>query len=501
MNEEIVIGIDLGTSSVKLIAVDHLGKVLTSVSNNYPIYHIKAGYSEQDPKDWVLQTIDGLAKIRQMLPNAQLKGISFSGQMHGLVIIDENKTVLRKAILWNDTRTTKQCQYIYDSLGEKRLLEITHNKALEGFTLPKILWVQQNEAELFEKMRYFMLPKDYLRYRLTGHIATEYSDASGTLLLDMNNLEWSKEICEHFNIPSHTYPPLISSHDIVGNLLPEICEETGWNTASVIAGGADNACGALGAGIIDAHKGMVSIGTSGVVLMVDSRDHQNTSEWDGKLHHFSHVLPDVSYQMGVTLAAGHSLSWFKDKFYADVEFVEMMQEIERVEKGANGLLFSPYISGERTPYADSSIRGTFTGIDASHQKAHFGRSVLEGITFSLRDCLALFEGKSDIPNSFLSIGGGAKSENWLQLQASVFNVQMERLTVEEGPALGAAILAAVGIGWFNSFQECVDQFIEVKDSKKPLNSEVDFYQELYNLYRIVYGQTVGLHEELLKFRV
>ncbi|MFK4998105.1 xylulokinase [Bacillus sp. N9] len=343
-----VIGVDLGTSAVKILLMNQNGEVCQEVSKSYPLIQEKSGYSEQNPEEWVEKTIAGLTElVNQFKGNIEdIEGMSFSGQMHGLVLLDQDHQVLRNAILWNDTRTTKQCREIERIVGKEKLLEITKNPALEGFTLPKLLWVKEHEPELFEKATIFLLPKDYLRYRLTGLLHSEYSDAAGTLLLDVAGKKWSTEMCELLDINIELCPPLVASHEQTGTITNEVAERTGLTEAvKVFAGGADNACGAIGSGILSEGNTMCSIGTSGVVLSYEARGDQNFA---GKVHYFNHGEADGFYTMGVTLAAGYSLSWFKDVFAEEIDFDTLLAGIEEVPVGANGLLFTPYLAGKNT---------------------------------------------------------------------------------------------------------------------------------------------------------
>jgi xylulokinase len=494
-----VIGIDLGTSAVKAILVDRGGIVIQSLSNSYPLIQEKSGYSEQDPEQWYEKTKEVISKlINNFEGNVEdIEGISFSGQMHGLVLVDREFNVLRNSILWNDTRTTPQCQEINRVLSEKKLLEITKNKALEGFTLPKLLWVKQHEPEIFTNTYKFMLPKDYLRFRITGAIQSEYSDAAGTLLLDVANKKWSTEICDTFGIDPGICPPLTESHAYCGFVTPEFAEATGLSpSAKVFAGGADNACGAIGAGILTEGKTLCSIGTSGVIL---AHEEERKEEYQGKVHYFNHGKQDSFYSMGVTLSAGYSLSWFQQVFNEEESIESLLKNIEGIPPGANGLLFTPYLLGERTPHADAAIRASFIGIDAAHTKDHFTRAILEGITFSLRQSLDIIRESSEI-HTIISIGGGAKNKTWLQMQADIFNATIVKLTSEQGPALGAAILAAYGCGWYSSLQECSRVFISYEKSFNPIPQNVEKYELLYSLYNRVYEQTKSLNDGLKDFR-
>lgn len=484
-----VIGVDLGTSAVKVLLVNQQGDVCDESSKAYPLIHEKSGYSEQQPEEWVEKTTLALRElVSRFTGNSNdIEGISFSGQMHGLVLLNNEKEVLRNAILWNDTRTTAQCEKIYQVVGNERLLEITKNPALEGFTLPKLLWVQENEPGIFEKVNVFLLPKDYLRYRMTGQIHTEYSDAAGTLLLDINEKSWSKEMCKLFHINPSICPPLVDSHHLIGTITAQFAFETGLSEATkVFAGGADNACGAIGAGILSEGKTLCSIGTSGVIL---SYEQSKNREFGGKVHYFNHGKEDAYYTMGVTLSAGHSLSWLKDTFAKDVDFETLLHGLEDVPAGANGLLYTPYLFGERTPHADADIRGSFIGMDASHKRIDFARAVIEGITFSLCESIDIFRKSGKKIDTIVSIGGGAKNDTWLQIQADIFNAVIVKLENEQGPAMGAAMLAAYGSSWFSSLEECANEFIRTVKEFHPNEENVKTYKGLFEIYKTVYENT------------
>lgn len=495
-----VIGIDVGTSAVKVLLLNQLGEVCKEISKSYPLIQLKSGYSEQDPEEWVEKTTEALADLMQQFEGdpQDIEGMSFSGQMHGLVLVDQEGELLRNAILWNDTRTTKQCQDINTIVGQEKLLEITKNPALEGFTLPKLLWVKEHEPHIFEGIAYFMLPKDYLRYRLTGKIHSEYSDAAGTLLLDVSEKVWSHELCELFAIDPSICPPLVESHDYVGTITPEFAKDTGLDTSTkVFAGGADNACGAIGSGILSEGKTLCSIGTSGVILSYEEKKDRG---FNGKVHYFNHGQQDSFYTMGVTLSAGHSLEWFKRTFAENEDFDELLDGIEDIPIGANGLIFTPYLVGERTPHADASIRASFIGMDTSHTKKDFVRSILEGITFSLHESIEIFRGNGKNIETVVSIGGGAKNETWLQMQADIFDAEIVKLSSEQGPGMGAAMLAAYGCGWFESLVQCADVFIDTVKTYEPIPANVEKYQQLFSIYQQVYTQTKSLNEALTLFR-
>lgn len=495
-----VMGIDLGTSAVKVLLVNRMGEVCAESSKDYPLYQPQAGYSEQNPEDWVQQTV---LAIREVVATSNvnpddIEGMSFSGQMHGLVLLDDRNQVIRNAILWNDTRTTDQCRRIGEVLEDK-LLEITKNVALEGFTLPKILWVKENEPERFAHSVTFLLPKDYLRFRLTGSLAMDYSDAAGTLMLDVTKRVWSKEILDAFELPSWLCPPLVESTAYVGTITSETAEATGLRLSTkVFAGGADNACGALGAGILSTGNTLCSIGTSGVVLSYEA---EKSRDFQGKVHFFNHAKPNAYYTMGVTLAAGYSLSWLRHTFARSESFEAFLDGVSQSPIGSNGLVFTPYLSGERTPYADATIRGSFIGIDGGHTRVDFVRAVLEGITFSLNDSIAIFRQEGKIINRVVSIGGGAKNDVWLQMQADIFQATIVKLENEQGPGMGAAMLAAVGCHWYATLEDCANRFVHVAATFHPIEAHVREYEKMYAIYTQVYGATKSVSEQLSRFRV
>lgn len=494
-----VIGVDLGTSAVKVLLVNREGNVCAEVSKSYPLIQEQTGYSEQNPEQWVEQTMRALKELveKDDVDQEQIEGLSFSGQMHGLVLLNEKHEVIRPAILWNDTRTTQQCRTIEDKLGS-RLLDIAKNPALEGFTLPKLLWVKEHEPEHYDQTKLFMLPKDYVRFRLTGQINSEYSDAAGTLLLDVTSKQWSHEICSYFDIDENLCPPLVESSACVGTLLPDMASKTGLSeSVKVFAGGADNACGAVGAGILSPDETLCSIGTSGVIL---SYEEEKGQDYEGKVHFFNHAREDAYYTMGVTLAAGYSLQWFKERLGVEESYAELLEGIEHISAGSNGLLFTPYLVGERTPHADPLIRGSFIGLDATHGKKEMVRAVLEGITFSLNESLQIFRDAGKKIHRVISIGGGSKNKTWLQMQANIFNATVIPLENEQGPGMGAAMLAASGCGWFDSLEECATCFVRKAEAFEPQQEQVAKYEELFQIYQQVYPMTKQMNEMLAKYR-
>lgn len=497
-----VLGLDLGTSSLKGVLVNRTGEVVSTASEDYPLIQPKSGYSEQNPEEWIRATVKVINSISRDVNDLKekLEGISFAGQMHSLVLLDANNKVLRNSILWNDVRTTKQSNYLMGNLDQ--LLNITKNRPLEGFTLPKILWVQQNEPEIWEKVRHILLPKDYLGFWMTGNYHMDYSDAAGTLLLDLTNKEWSDLLLDKYQIPKSYMPKLVESTADIGHLNPEIAKKLNLSKkVKVFAGAADNASAALGAGIVGKNTAMASIGTSGVFLTQEKTSEEN---YGGKLHLFHHAVKDTYYSMGVTLAAGHSLNWFKNTFARNLSYDELLKNINMISPGADGLLFAPYIVGERTPYVDSQIRGAFLGIDDQHSLDHFTKAVIEGITFSLKDSQILMEktAKKQI-NRVISVGGGARNKNWLQIQANIFGTEVTSLKAEEGPGLGAAMIASVGLNWYKNIQESAKIFVQYDKTIYPQLDEVEKYQKVYDIYRKMYESTknISYHLQTIKNEV
>lgn len=496
---QVVLGVDLGTSSVKVSAVNREGHIVAQQSFDYPLMQPHPGWSEQNPEDWVNGTTVAIVNLilKDGLNPADIAGISYSGQMHGLVLMDDKNQVLRPAILWNDTRTTKQTQEIAEKMS-REFVSITRNHALEGFTLPKILWVKENEPEIFKQAKTFLLPKDYLRYRMTGNLAMDYSDAAGTVALDVVHKTWSKEVQEAFDLPASFFPKLIEATDFSGYVSDSYATFSGLQTSTkVFAGAADNAAGAVGAGLLNANMVMSSIGTSGVVAKFEN---YADVDYKGDIHFFNHAIPNKFYSMGVTLAAGDANAWFKSVFGKEIPFEYWVNEAEQSLVGANGLIFTPYISGERTPYPDADIRASFLGIDRTHQRADFIRSVLEGIIFSFKDIMEIYDREGSDFDTVVAIGGGAKSPFWLQIQADIFNKKVTTLENEQGPGLGAAMLAATGLGWYESVQDAASQIIKFGTTYYPNSEAVVNYSQVYAIYRKVYAATKEVSHELMAYR-
>lgn len=495
-----VIGIDVGTSGMKSIVVNQKGNVVSSYSVSYQTEHPHTGYSEMDPNIWYEAAIESLKVLVTQYGVDQISGVSFSGQMHGLVIVDNQGQVIRPAILWNDTRTSQAVADIKEKIGLKTLLNETQNTVIEGFTLPKLIWLKLHEPAHYNEIYKFMLPKDYIVYRLTGNLYSEPSDAAGTIMFNVKEENWSTTILEKLDIDTTICPDIIPSHGFSGTLTQSIMEEIGYKgeeTINVYQGGADNACGALGAGITDENKQLVSIGTSGVALsIINHKNYEN----DGKVHYFNHCVPNQKYIMGVTLSAGYSLEWIKQLFSNEEDFETFLRPISESKIGANGLIFTPYLLGERTPHNDAKIRGSFIGLDANTTRADIKRAVLEGVTFSIKDSIQIIRGEGKAVQKIVSIGGGAKNPHWLQIQADVFNAQITTRTEEQGPAFGAAMLAAMGEQWFDSFSDMSEMWINYNASINSDDHNVGLYQSYYEIYQDVYRSTRALSDKLVQFK-
>ncbi|CAM3600588.1 xylulokinase [Erysipelothrix urinaevulpis] len=493
-----VLGVDLGTGSLKGTVLNEKGQIVITESSSYDTFSKKIGYSEQNPNDWVIAFESVVKKIINRIDNFSdnLSSIAVAGQMHSLVLLDQDDKVIRPAILWNDVRTSDECEEINSNLD---IVDITGNVALEGFTLPKILWLQKHEKENWEKVSKIMLPKDYLVYYLTGEFTMDYSDASGTLLMDMTKKDWSLEILNTYNIDINKVPKLLNSSEVAGKLKKSVKDNLSLSgSINVCAGAADNASVALATGINDSETGMLSIGTSGVLLV---NNHFYMNKRNKNIHRFVHSSSDKEYSMGVTLAAGSSLTWLKNTFFENETIEEMIEYAQASNTGSNGLIFTPYLSGERTPHLDSKIRGTFVGIDQTHKKGDFVNAVLEGVVFSLRDTYEILKTENIFLNQLVSVGGGAKSDYWLQIQANIFNLPIKTLKQEEGPAFGAAIIAAVSEGWYCDYDSAIKDLVKLSEKTVyPEKEKVIIYDEIYRVYKSIYGNTKELNNSLSKLR-
>lgn len=492
------LGLDIGTSAVKALLMDQNGEIVAENSEGYPLNTPKPGWAEQNPEDWwqaSQKVIKDLIEEND-IDNSKIKAISFSGQMHSSVFLDKNMDIIRPAILWSDTRTSAECEEIYERVGGvEELAKLVSNPALEGFTAPKILWLRNNEPENFKKLDTVLLPKDYIRYKLSGKLGMDLSDAAGTLLCDVKAEDWSEEIMEKLELEKTIMPPVLKSVDNVGPVTDEAAEKTGLSTSTkIIAGGADNACGSVGSGIIKAGRVMASLGSSGVVVAQTDKPEADPG---GRIHLFNHAVPNSYYMMGVVLSAGMSFKWMKEEMFNDeLDFETLNKEAAAVEAGSDGLIFLPYLYGERTPHADADARGVFFGISGKHKRGHFIRSVMEGVSFGLRDSLELIKDRGVEIDEIRLIGGGAKSELWQQITADVFGETISLINIEQGPAFGAAIIAGVGSGFFADFETIVEELVDVVKTVDPIPENVEKYNENYKIYQNLYGDLKARFKDL-----
>lgn len=475
------IGIDLGTSAVKLLLMNPEGKVLKTVSKEYPLLFPKENWIEQNPDDWVEKTFEAFLEFTSE-ELSLVRAISFSGQMHGSVFLDDEDKVIRPALLWCDQRTVEECKNLNEKFGLK-LVELTGNIAITGFTAPKILWLKNNEPENFKKINKIMLPKDYLAFKLSGVYSTDVSDASGTLLLDVKNRKWCQEILEELGITEKQLPKLFESYECIGKIKKNIAQKYGFNEeVKIIAGGGDQATGAVGVGVVKDGVLSVALGTSGVVFANSS---SYRAESEARLHSFCHANGGY-HQMGVMLSAAGALKWWIEGINKSKDYTQFVEEEAGKSKYDEKLLFLPYLTGERTPYNDPDARGAFVGLNIQHERADMTRSVLEGITFGLKDSLELIKAAGVYTDVARVSGGGAKSNFWKQMIADIFNLKVETINSTEGPAFGAAILAAVGDGYFSSVDEACEKLIQVIDTKYPNSRNIDFYEKKYQKFKKLY---------------
>ena len=489
------VGIDIGTSGVKMLAMDEHGKVLKIVTRDYPLYQT-GNESEQDPGDWWEQTADGLREMTSEIKD--VAALSFSGQMHGLVVLDEQDKVIRRAMLWNDQRTTAQCDYLNNVIGKDKLLEHTANIALTGFTLPKILWMKEHEPELFSRISKIMLPKDYIAYKLSGQFATDESDASGTLLLDVNKRSWSHFMMEISGIREDQLPKLYTSSKAVGTVTSQAAKETGLSENTlVVIGGGDQAVGAVGTGTVSGGMCSISLGTSGVVFVAGDQFAVDRSS--SAVHSFCHANGRY-HMMGVTLGAAASTKWWIEDILGTGDYSGEQAAIKPSDLGNNTVYYLPYLSGERTPVNDPHARGAFVGMATYTSRADMTQAVLEGVAYSLRDNLEAIKKLGVSATSARIIGGGAKSPLWCQITASVLNLRVDKINSDEGPAFGAAILAAVGAGTFPSVEEACSKLIAVTQSYEPDPCAVTRYEKRYPIYNALYKNLAGTFAKLSEFK-
>jgi xylulokinase len=477
-----LIGVDIGTGGVRCLAIDEEGQVLAAAGETYPAHSPQPGWSEQEPEHWWKATRNVIKSTAAQVPG-DVAAVGLAGQMHGAVFLDRNDDVIRPALLWNDQRTAAQCEAITELVGADRLKEITGNPALTGFQAPKMLWLKEAEPDSYSRVAGVLLPKDFVRLRLTGDHATDVSDASGTLLLDLRRRSWSSLILDALEIPPAWLPPVFESPQPAGTISKQHSEELGLAAGIPVAAGAgDNAAAAVGVGVVMPGLGSCSIGTSGVMFA-----HADAPQFDpsGRVHTFCHAVPGRYHHMGVTLSAGGALRWWRD-VAGTADFDPLMELAETVAPGAEGLLFLPYLTGERTPHLDPRARAAFVGLTARHGPAHMTRAVVEGVAFSLRDSLEIMVGLGIDVREIRATGGGARSKFWRQVLADVLGRPIVRTAVDEGPAYGAALLAGVSVGMFDTVEQACGVVKLRPETSDPDTVRARLYDEYYSVYRSLY---------------
>jgi len=480
----VLVGLDVGTGGARAVALAESGEIVAEASSAYPLHSPRPGWTEQDPADW-WEGAKGVLEQVATEAGERVAGIGLTGQMHGSVFLDASDEAIRPALLWNDQRTHRQCEQITSAIGEGRLISIAGNPALTGFQAPKIVWLREEEPDNFGRISHVLLPKDYVRLQLTGEYATDASDAAGTLLFDMQARDWSGQILDALEIPQGWMPEVYEGPESTGVLRESVAEELGLPQGiPVAAGGGDNAAAAVGTGIVGPGLVNSSVGTSGVLFAHASEFNPDPS---GRLHAFCHAVPGAYHLMGVTLSAGGSLSWWRETLGGDYD--ELVEAASGVRPGSEGLIFLPYLSGERTPHLDPRARGAFFGLTARHGARHMTRAVMEGVIFSLRDSLEIMYGLGVPVEDVRATGGGARSNLWLQLQADIYATPIRRTVADEGPAYGAALLAGVASGTYADVEEATSVVRLREETTEPDPQRTKIYEEHYEVYRSLYPAT------------
>ncbi|HZO87566.1 MAG TPA: xylulokinase [Chthonomonadaceae bacterium] len=492
-----LIGIDIGTSGTKTILIDETGRVRARAIQEYPLYTPKPQWSEQDPADWWAATCGTVQKVLEMsrLDPREIRGVGLSGQMHGSVFLDENNAVLRRALLWNDQRTQAECDWITETVGREKVVELISNPVLTGFTAGKIIWLRNHEPEIYAQVRKVLLPKDYIRLRLTGEYATEVSDASGTALFNVRKRDWADEMLEAIGVPRDWMPTAYESPEVSGRITEEAAAATGLAPGTpVVGGGGDQAAGAVGNGIVETGIVSSTVGTSGVVFAFSD---EPIVDPQLRLHTFCHAVPGKWHLMGVMLSAGGSLQWYRDAFGQPEKVVAgalgrdpyelICAEAETAPVGSEGLIFLPYLTGERAPYPDPNARGVLFGLTRRSDRAYVARAILEGVAYGLRDSFEIMKAMQLPIRQVRASGGGARSKVWRQIQADVTGHTHVTINVDEGPALGVALLAGVGTGVYSSVSEACRATIQVKDATDPCTVNHAAYGRFHKVYQALYA--------------
>ncbi|HEU4982637.1 MAG TPA: xylulokinase [Acidobacteriaceae bacterium] len=485
------LGLDIGTGGTRAVLVNAQGKLVAAASAEHaPFRSPQPGWAEQDPEDWWRAAKQAIREV-VAVSGAKVEAVGLTGQMHGAVMLDASGDVLRPSLIWCDQRTDAECEWLHDAIGRERLIELTANPALPNFTLTKLLWVRNHEPEIFGKIAHVLCPKDYVRYRLSGAYAMDVQEASGTLLLDVAHRRWSGEVARAAGIPEAWLPRLYESPEVCAEISAEAAELTGLVAGTpVVAGAGDQGAGAVGMGILEPGSVSATIGTSGVVFAATAAP---TRDPLGRLHTFCHAVPGRWHVMGVTQAAGLSLRWLRDVIAPGRDYDALTAEAAEVPAGSDGLLWTPYLLGERTPHLDSQARAAFVGLTAGHTRGHLVRAVLEGVAYSLKDTFSLFA-ELGIPVKGVRLGGGgARGVLWREIQAAIYGYRSDVLVAEEGAAFGAALLAGVGAkGWANLEEACAAS-INVAQQIEPEAAAVARYAEGYKAYRKIYPALKGIH--------
>ena len=481
------LGIDVGTGGSRAVLIDETGTIVaTSTVEHAAFTSSHPGWAEQHPHDWWRASVDAIRAVlgTDGVRAEDIESVGLTGQMHGSVFLDDAGKVIRPALLWCDQRTEKECREITRTVGAEDLIGLVSNPAVTGFTLPKILWLRSNEPENWQRVRSVLLPKDYIRFRLSGDRASDVADSSGTLLFDVSNRRWSTKMFEIFALDKGLFPDVYESIEITGVVSEIGAKETGLRAGTkIVAGAGDNAAGAIGTGTVRPGTASVTIGTSGVVFVVTDKP---TIDLKGRAHTLCHAVPGRWHMTGVTQSAGFSLKWFRQNFAADKGYDDLTAEAAAVSAGADGLIWLPYLQGERTPHMDPDARAAFVGFSGMHSRAHAIRAILEGVTFSLRECLDIFR-ELKLPLDRIRLGGGgAESKLWRQIQADVYGQSVERLEAEEGAAFGAALLAGVGFGAWSDVDAACQQTIQVRETIEPNKENKGIYDERYTRFLSLY---------------
>lgn len=501
-----ILGVDIGTSGTKTVLFSEDGVPVSSATYEYPLYTPQNGYAEQEPLDWWNAVVNGIKQVigESGVASSEIKGIGLSGQMHGLVMLDGDNKVIRRSIIWCDQRTAKEVAEITDKVGADKLIEITANPAITGFTAAKIMWVKNNELDNYEKCRHILLPKDYIRFMLTGEYATEVSDASGMQLLDIPNRCWSDEVLDKLGIDKSLLAKVYESPEITGRITKQVAELTGLAEGTIVVGGAgDNAAAAVGTGVVEDGKAFTTIGSSGVVFAHTS---DISIDKKGRVHTFCCAVPNCWHVMGVTQSAGLSLKWFRDNLcWSEMETAINMgvdpyyltdKEAMEVPIGANRLLYMPYLNGERTPHLDPNCRGAFVGLSTMHKKRDMIRAVMEGVSYSLRDCVEVMREMQINVTDMMACGGGGSSPLWRQMLADLYACPVKTTQNKEGPALGVALLAAVGAGIYSTVPEACKAVIIPDKVQNPVEENSREYEKVYSVYKKLYPAMKSCFDEL-----